>query len=598
VTVTGNGDYTTPTGASPVPAGTYYWVATYSGDANNKEAVSGCADEPIQVGKAAPEITTTQEPGSGIVGSTFKDKATIAGLFGEHPGGSISWNLYDNAKCEGEPVASDGPVPVTGNGDYKTPSGASPSTTGTYYWVATYSGDANNSEVSSGCADEPIRVTNSQPTIVTTQEPASGTVGDTFKDKATLSGLFGIKPGGTISWKLYTNANCEGDPIASDGPVDVTGNGSYVTPTGADPTAAGTYYWVATYSGDINDAEAVSGCAAEPIEVEPASPAIVTTQEPASGVVGSTFKDKATVSGLFGAHPAGSISWKLYGNAKCEGTPLATDGPVTVTGNGSYLTPSGAAPTAVGTYYWVATYSGDPNNHEAASGCADEPIVVGQATPGIVTAQEPTSGTVGATFKDKATLSGLFGAHPAGSISWKLYGNSKCEGTPIAGDGPVTVTGNGSYHTPSGAAPTAAGTYYWVATYSGDANNAGVSSGCADEPIVVGNAPVVIVLPERVVSGAAAGHGPAGCTARATPVYITGRQIQSATFYLDGRKVKVLTHPDSRGRWGITVSARTLRYGAHHVKVVVAFVPSSQTKPRTISLLLVRCRPPKVQFTG
>ena len=104
----------------------------------------------------------------------------------------------------------------------------------------------------------------------------------------------------------------------------------YKTPNGASPTQAGTYYWVASYTGDTNNKAIASGCGEEPITVGPASPAIVTSQEPASGVVGQTFKDKATISGLFGQSPEGSISWKLYTNDKCEGQPLATDGPVTV----------------------------------------------------------------------------------------------------------------------------------------------------------------------------------------------------------------------------------------------------------------------------
>jgi hypothetical protein len=38
-------------------------------------------------------------------------------------------------------------------------------------------------------------------------------------------------------------------------------------------------------------------------------------------------------------------------------------------------------------------------------------------------------------------------------------------------------------------AATTAGTWHWTATYSGDANNASVSSACADEPVVVSSAP-------------------------------------------------------------------------------------------------------------
>src|SRR5258707_15839195 len=114
-------------------------------------------------------------------------------------------------------------------------------------------------------------------------------------------------------------------------------------------------------------------------------------------MVGATFKDRAWLGGLFGAHAAGSVSWKLFDNGKCEGSPVATDGPVTVSGDGDYSTPSGASPTPAGTYYWVAAYSGDANNAPAASGCSDEPITVGPATPAIVTTQLPASGTLGAT---------------------------------------------------------------------------------------------------------------------------------------------------------------------------------------------------------
>src|SRR5207244_1398085 len=131
---------------------------------------------------------------------------------------------------------------------------------------------------------------------------------------------------------------------------------------------------------------------------------------------------------------------------------------------------------------------------------------------------------------DKATVSGLFGEHPGGSVSWKLYDNSKCEGEPVASDGPVAVTANGTYETGKGAVASAAGTYYWVASYSGDHENAAAVSGCADEPVEVAAphveakaTPMVVVLPEKVISGEAQPHGPAACVAANTTVYITGR---------------------------------------------------------------------------
>src|SRR5438128_1540444 len=325
--------------------------------------------------------------------------------------------------------------------------------------------------------------------ITTTQDPAAGTVGETFKDEAKLSGLFCAHPTGTIRYMLSSPTRRSSDLgglVASDGPVSVSGDGEYATPQGASPTQAGTYYWVAAYSGDSNNKEAKSGCADEPVVIGQASPAITTTQDPAAGTVGETFKDEAKLSGLFGAHPTGTISWKLYSNKSCdasEGGLVASDGPVSVSGEIGRASRRETGQTQAGTYYWVAAYSGDSNNKEAKSGCADEPVVIGQSSPAIRPHKSPYGDTICDVFYDDVKLSGLFGAHPTGTISWKLYSNKSCEaseGGLVASDGPVSVSGDGEYATPQGASPTQAGTYYWVAAYSGDSNNKEAKSGCAD----------------------------------------------------------------------------------------------------------------------
>ena len=66
-----------------------------------------------------------------------------------------------------------------------------------------------------------------------------------------------------------------------------------------------------------------------------------------------------------------------------------------------------------------------------------------------------------------------------------------------------------------------------------------------------------------------------GCVARTAHVYIAGRQIVSATFYLDGRRVKTITKPDRSARYGIDVNARKLRFGVHRVKVIVVVALSA-----------------------
>ncbi len=106
-----------------------------------------------------------------------------------------------------------------------------------------------------------------------------------------------------------------------------------------------------------------------------------------------------------------------------------------------------------------------------------------EATPSIST-QASSSGVVGDTISDTATLSG--GYNPTGTITFNLYGpgDATCQ-SPIYTT-QQTVTGNGAYVTPA-YTTTAAGTYRWIASYSGDANNNPVSGACNDagESVVV-----------------------------------------------------------------------------------------------------------------
>src|SRR5262249_45879572 len=75
------------------------------------------------------------------------------------------------------------------------------------------------------------------------------------------------------------------------------------------------------------------------------------------------------------------------------------------------------------------------------------------------------------------TLSG--GYYDTGTITFQLYAP---DGTTIVDTETATVTGAGTYSTPTGYLPTTMGTYQWVATYSGDGNNISVASGFGDEP--------------------------------------------------------------------------------------------------------------------
>jgi hypothetical protein len=214
-----------------------------------------------------------------------------------------------------------------------------------------------------------------------------------------------------------------------------------------------------------------------------AKPTIVTQVSNASITIGDSVFDTATLSG--GNNPTGTITFNAYGpdDADCSGAAAFTD-TETVNGNGDY--PSDPfTPDAVGTYRWIASYSGDANNEAVTTACIDanETVLVKKAAPDLVTAPDMLP-------NDSATLSGL--VNPSGgSITFKLFLNADCSGAPAYVEPDQTVGANGSFVTSNTTVKvTADQTVSWIVDYSGDANNEAASSDCSDEQVVMDFTPL------------------------------------------------------------------------------------------------------------
>ena len=442
----------------------------------------------MTVSAASPTITTAPNPTTVKAATAppiLTDAATQSGGFS--PTGTIIFTLFHN----GGPTPVDTEtVTVNGNGTYTTPAGftlpSGSTSTGTYQWDASYSGDTNNNTVSdNNAANEQVTVSAASPTITTAPNPTTVTLGTTavtLRDTADLEG--GFHPTGTITFTLFHNGGTT--PVDTE-VVTVTGNnGMYTTPAGftlpTTGTVTGTYQWDASYSGDTNNNTVSDTDAAnEQVAVSAASSTITTAPNPTTVTLGATappiMTDTATLSGGFS--PTGTITFTLFYNGGT--TPVDTE-MVAVTGNGTYTTPAGftlpTSGTVTGTYQWDATYSGDTNNIGASdTGSVAERVTVNAASPTLDTIPNPTTVTLDAnvvTLTDTATLAGGF--HPTGTITFTLFHNGGP--TPVDTE-TVAVTGNGMYTTPTGftlpTTGTAIGTYQWDATYDGDTNNNAVS---------------------------------------------------------------------------------------------------------------------------
>ncbi len=497
VSVNGNGAYLSPA-FTPSAVGTYYWIASYSGDSNNNPANGACGanGETLTVQRAGPIVTTSVSPSTiTLTTSAYSatDTATLSGGFS--PSGTLTFTVfYANAACAGNPVFTSA-VLVSGNGNYVS-AAFTPPGVGVYNWVASYSGDAYNNPFTAACGavGETLTVQPASPNIITQVSPSTLTLttnAGSAADTATLSS--GFNPTGTITFAVYSGLTCTGNPILTS-VVNVSGNGNYVSAP-FTPPSAGTYQWVATYTGDSNDNPFLSQCGAtgETLTVQPATPTIVTQVSPSTVILTTSARsvtDAAILSGGFGT-PQGAITFSVYSsNQTCAGTPLFTS-TVSVNGNGNYAS-AAFTPAGAGTYNWVAAYSGDANNkaYTAPCGANGETLVVQLASPGIVTQVSPSTVTLqtsAASVTDTASLSGGFGT-PRGTITFTVFFTSAtCSGSPIF-TSTAKVNGNGNYPSAPFTAP-GAGTYNWVAIYSGDANNNPYADLCG------ANGETLIVLP-------------------------------------------------------------------------------------------------------
>jgi hypothetical protein len=418
--VSGNGTYTASTTlpTTGTVAGTYTWTATYEGDANNAVAIDqgGTAEQTV-VSPAGPAISTTPNPSTVTLGGTLQDVADLTGGF--DPTGTITFKLYaPGVDPTVGPAAFTETVTVSGDGTYHTTAGFTPNATGTWHWVAAYTGDSNNNPVSGGPLDEPVTIP-AQADLVLTKVAEPGqvvmglpftytlTVHDLGPDAATGVVVDDSFPAGVALVGPFIPSQGTFDPAAGVWNVGTLPAGASATlVVGAQVQTLGPITNSATAHADQFDPDLSNHTAS----------AVVTGMRPADLVSKQFFLDSFDPPAPAApAAFAANLSGGLPGRPATPGLTGSTlPGAAAVNGVAARLLQSAAAPAGLGGSFNASGSGGTPG--PAGAPVAGSPE--GMQAPGGGT----TSGLFGPAFGD--TLGGPVDA--AGLVA---------RGQPLAGGG-------------------------------------------------------------------------------------------------------------------------------------------------------------------
>ncbi len=411
--------------------------------------------------------------GTGVpLGTSVYDNATVSGQVGSFSldtVATVTYNFYSNGACTGSFVSQTDPLGSTS-------STRGPLAGGDYSFDATYSGNANYYGSTSGC--EMFSVAKGSTTTATVVYDAStGTAwsgseltGASAYDTATVTPSGSFTATGTVTYTVYDTSDCSGTGTPEPaGGVTLSG-GLVPNSTYTGPLTGGSHSFQASYSGDSNYNGSASFC--ERFDVGKASSTVLTEIQVVSG---TTYRDVSVVNGVGSIVPTGSVTYEFFTNGVCSGAPSTTQN-VILDPDGSVPPSQSTGPLHPGRYSFQASYSGDPSYLNSTSTC--EPLRVSRVIPTVSTVVFVFNNASGIFMYDTATVTGASSFAPAGTVAYTFYTSVDCSGagTPEPA-GNVTLSA-GLVPNSSTVGPLAAGSYSWIASYSGDSDYRAGAGGC------------------------------------------------------------------------------------------------------------------------
>jgi hypothetical protein len=313
-------------------------------------------------------------------------------------------------------------------------------------------------------------VTPFTPTVFTLLSATTITLGQSVHDVATVTGTSGFPaPTGSVTFWVSTDANTWSQV---GGSVPLVGN----TATSAEytPSAIGTYYFQARYSGDNNYNAASSGAREELLTVScPKKSSCVYTFLCYGGCGSPNIGDSVNDYAFVTAGATGQVRFEVSVN----GAPFQQYGTLkTLSGYFNVVKSDDYTLTVTGTYYFRAVYLGDAKYLGSQSGNTDEPLTVSKGKTCTSTCLSDCSITLGKSVTDTAYVS----SGATGQVRFEVSTN----GINFAQFGAVKTLSGGKAISDS-YTPATTGTYYFRAVYLGDDNHLGSQSGNKEEPLCV-----------------------------------------------------------------------------------------------------------------
>jgi uncharacterized repeat protein (TIGR01451 family) len=210
---------------------------------------------------------------------------------------------------------------------------------------------------------------------------------------STIAYSFLVTNTGNVTLSAITVADTQTAPATQANLSAINCPASSLAPAASETCTAGyTVTQADVDNGSVNDSATASGtppgsgpvssgASAATVPAAPTPSTATTVQDagtssPWSGteVAGASAFDKATVTGVGGVTPSGTLTYSLYTNGTCTG-PARTSQTVTLGGGGAVPNSSSTGPLAVGSYSFKAVYSGDANYQSSNSSCAAFTVV-------------------------------------------------------------------------------------------------------------------------------------------------------------------------------------------------------------------------------